>query len=168
MTFVYNDGGRAAAGLSKAKGDCVVRAIAIACGLPYLEVLDGLAETMRAQVRARREKRLATATLDSTRAVIRALYDPGLVRVGELTDRGCRRSVYQPYLESLGWAWTSTMQVGSGCRVHLSREELPSGRLIARLSRHLCAVVDGVPHDLYDPSRGGTRCVYGYFSRSGD
>jgi hypothetical protein len=36
-------------------------------------------------------------------------------------------------------------------------------RDVARLSRHLCAVVDGVVHDTFDPSRDGTRCVYGYW-----
>lgn len=41
--------------------------------------------------------------------------------------------------------------------------ELPSGRLIVAVSRHLCAVIDGVIHDTFDPSRDGTRCVYGYF-----
>ena len=55
------------------------------------------------------------------------------------------------------------MQVGSGCRVHLRREELPKGRLVVRLSRHLTAVIDGVIHDIYNPDRRGTRCVYGYF-----
>jgi hypothetical protein len=24
-------------------------------------------------------------------------------------------------------------------------------------------VIDGVIHDTFDPSRGGTRCVYGYW-----
>ena len=68
------------------------------------------------------------------------------------------------YLDALGWTWTPTMQVGSGCRVHLRADELPAGRLIARCSGHLVAVVDGVIRDTYDPTRGGTRCVYGYWS----
>lgn len=32
------------------------------------------------------------------------------------------------------------------------------------LSRHLCAVIDRTVYDNHDPSRGGTRCVYGYWS----
>ncbi|MGA2164193.1 MAG: hypothetical protein ABSH36_06960, partial [Solirubrobacteraceae bacterium] len=55
------------------------------------------------------------------------------------------------------------MKIGHGCTVHLHAEELPSGRLIVRLSRHMCAVIDGVIHDTHDPSRQGTRCVYGYW-----
>jgi len=48
--------------------------------------------------------------------------------------------------------------------VHLCDEELPSGNLVLRLSRHYCAMRDGVVHDTYDPSRDGTRAVYGYWS----
>jgi hypothetical protein len=42
MEFVYDDGGRAAAGFKGSTGDCVVRAIAIASGKPYREVYDAL------------------------------------------------------------------------------------------------------------------------------
>jgi hypothetical protein len=55
------------------------------------------------------------------------------------------------------------MQIGHGCRVHLRADELPTGRLIVVVSRHLTAVLDGVIHDTFDPSRQGTRCVYGYY-----
>ena len=58
------------------------------------------------------------------------------------------------------------MKIGSGCRVHLRERELPSGRLIVSVSRHMVAVIDGVIHDTHDPSRGGTRCVYGYWQPS--
>ena len=50
------------------------------------------------------------------------------------------------------------------CTVHLRADELPAGRIIASLSRHVVAVIDGVIHDIYDPSRDGTRCVYGYWT----
>jgi hypothetical protein len=72
--------------------------------------------------------------------------------------------VYDRYLVDHGWTWTPTMKIGQGCTVHLRAEELPSGRLIVRVSRHMCAVIDGVIHDTHDPSREGTRCVYGYWS----
>jgi hypothetical protein len=42
MDFVYNDGGRAAAGYKGRAGDCVVRAIAIATQKPYQEVYDAI------------------------------------------------------------------------------------------------------------------------------
>jgi hypothetical protein len=63
----------------------------------------------------------------------------------------------------LGWVWTPTMQIGSGCTVHLRADELPPGRLVVSVSKHLTAVIDGVIHDTHDCSRRGTRCVYGYW-----
>lgn len=59
---------------------------------------------------------------------------------------------------------TPTMAIGSGCKVHLRADELPTGRLVVSVSKHLVAVVDGVVHDTHDPRRGGTRCVYGYWT----
>ena len=43
--------------------------------------------------------------------------------------------------------------------------ELPRGPLIVKVSRHLTAVIDGVLYDTHNCSRGGMRCVYGYFSQ---
>lgn len=87
--------------------------------------------------------------------------------LSDCTRVGVRREIYEPYLAEHGWTWTPTMGVGTGCRVHLVAEELPPGRLIARVTRHLVAVVDGVVRDTNDPSRDGTRCVYGYYRREG-
>lgn len=58
------------------------------------------------------------------------------------------------------------MRIGQGCTVHMRADELPSGRLVVNLSKHSTAVIDGVCHDTYDPSRDGTRCVYGYFVKA--
>ena len=58
------------------------------------------------------------------------------------------------------------MSIGSGCKVHLKADELPSGNIIVALSKHYCAVIDGVIHDTHDCSRNETRCVYGYWSKA--
>ena len=137
MDFVYNDGGRAAAGYKGRAGDCVVRAIAIATQKRYQEVYDAI-NALALAGRTRRGRRSSARS-------------------------GVSRTTYERYLRDLGWEWVATMQLGSGCRVHLRRDELPKGRLVVRLSRHLTAVIDGVIHDLYNPDRRGTRCVYGYF-----
>jgi hypothetical protein len=42
MDFMYNHGGRAAAGYKGRAGDCVVRAIAIATQKPYQQVYDAI------------------------------------------------------------------------------------------------------------------------------
>ncbi len=84
---------------------------------------------------------------------------------GSDSECGVHKKLRKDYLISLGWKWTPTMGIGTGCKVHLRDGELPMGRLIVSVSRHLVAVIDGTIHDTYDCSRNGTRCVYGYFSK---
>lgn len=146
MLFTYNDGGRAAAGFEGKAGDCVTRSIAIATGKPYSEVYDALFESSRDYGDTHRG-----------RVAKRIRERGGSPRQGQF------RVVYQTYLESLGWKWIPTMKIGSGCKVHLNAEELPKGRLLVKVSKHLTAVIDGVVHDTHDCSRDGKRCVYGYF-----
>lgn len=140
-TFMYDDGGRKDAGYKGDAGDCVVRSIAIATGKSYLEVYDAINILAKDERVGRRKKRMSKSS----------------------SRNGVDRKIYQSYLESLGWQWVPTMFIGKGCKVHLRANELPRGRVIVRLSKHLAAVIDGVVHDTYDPSRDGTRCVYGYF-----
>lgn len=149
LRWEYNDGGRSGAGFKGDAGDCVTRSIAIATGLPYLEVYNDLFDRNRSFMmssRTREAKRLRSSTKGAT------------------PRDGVIKTVYKPYLESLGWTWTPTMQIGQGCKVHMRADELPPGRLIVSCSKHLVAVIDGVVHDTHDPSREGTRCVYGYWS----
>lgn len=142
MRFIYNDGGRVASGFSGHAGDCVVRSIAIATCLPYREIYDAINLEAKSERSGKRKRGKSNART------------------------GVFKRTYRKYLESIGWKWTPTMQIGSGCKVHLRAEELPPGRLIVSLSRHLCAVIDGVIHDTHNPAREGTRCVYGYFSKA--
>jgi hypothetical protein len=153
MRWVNDDGGRAAARFKGRTGDCVVRAIAIATGSSYSSVY----------------RSLHRSTL-SDRAVMAKLTAQHGARAREHASprTGVDRRVYDRYLRERGWTWTPTMQVGQGCTVHLRARELPPGRLIVRLSRHMCAVIDGVIHDTFDPSRDETRCVYGYWQPPAD
>ena len=81
---------------------------------------------------------------------------------------GIHRPTMRRIMEALGWHWIPTMKIGEGCRVHLSADELPAGRIIVSLSRHYAAVIDGELHDTHDCSRDGTRCVYGYWRAPGE
>lgn len=133
ITWVQDDGGRAAAGFRGEAQDCVNRAIAIATGLSYMEVRDLIHETAGKAC----------------------------------ANTGVHKSVTRRVMARLGWLWTPTMGVGTGCRVHLHRDELPGGRIMCQVSKHVVAVIDRVVHDVYDPSREGTRCVYGYWQPPG-
>jgi hypothetical protein len=139
IQHVHDDGGRAAAGFRGDTGDCVTRAAAIASGRPYTEVyalVNELAQRERPRDRRSRSGARTGVFKQTTRRVMAAL----------------------------GGQWTPTMEVGSGCRVHLRADELPAGRIVVSLSHHVAAVVDGVLHDTHDCSREGTRCVYGYWT----
>lgn len=140
MNWTFNDGGRAAAGFKGSTRDCVVRAIAIAAQLPYRQVYDEV------NAFAYATERRGTK--------------------GSCSRKGVRISTIRRFLEARGWKWTPTMRIGQGCRVHLRKGELPTGRLIVNVSRHTVAVIDGVIHDNHDCSRGGNRCVYGYWSKA--
>ena len=140
--WIHNDGGRAEAGFRGQTGDCVCRSIAIATQLPYQQVYDDLNALGRSERITKHRKKCS--------------------RSGART--GVHKPTIQRYMSRLGWRWTPTMHIGSGCRVHLRADELPAGRLVVVVSRHQVAVVDGIIHDTHDPTRDGTRCVYGYWS----
>jgi hypothetical protein len=153
MRFGYDDGGRGAAGFKGSAGDCVARAVAIASGRPYAEVYATLCRGAGAE----RKSRGASA------------------RNGIRT----KRKWFKDQMRAMGFAWTPTMLIGSGCKAHLTDGELPAGRLVVAVSRHYTAVIDGVIHDTHDPQREETwhypqpdgttittvnrRCVYGYW-----
>jgi len=141
MQFKYNDGGRKNAGFRGTTGDCVVRAIAIATSKDYIEVYNAINVMAKDERITKRKNKRSNAR------------------------EGVYKQTYNKYLTNLGWKWTACMGIGTGCKVHLKEGELPKGRLITRLSRHLTAVIDGVINDTFDPSRDGTRCVYGYWSK---
>ena len=143
MKYKYNDGGRKEAGWKGMAGDCAVRAITIATGKPYQEVYDAINEMAKSERTGKR------------------------IRGKSSARNGVYKRTFKKYLEGeLGWKWIPTMFIGQGCKVHLKADELPIAkydRMILNLSKHYVAVVDGVVQDLSDPSRGGTRCVYGYW-----
>ncbi len=70
------------------------------------------------------------------------------------------------YLASLYFEWTPFMTKGSGVIVHLKKDELPNGKILASISGQLIAIIDGIHQDIEDKSRNGTRAVYGYYAPS--
>jgi hypothetical protein len=139
LPWLHDDGGRYAAGYRGETGDCACRAIAIAAAMPYQQAYQLINATARDEPR-------------------RAGRRPSSAREGVHTP------LMRLIMRELGWAWHPLMGIGTGCTVHLAAGELPGGRLVTALSRHYAAVIDGTVHDLYDPCRDGTRCVYGFWA----
>jgi hypothetical protein len=141
MNWEYDDGGRKHDGFKGTARDCLARAVSIATEIPYWAVYSGINDV--------------------------AMHErPRVGRPRSSARGGVHSATIRRYIASLGWAWHPTMGIGTGCKVHLRAGEVPmEGRIIVRCSRHITAVVDGVIRDTHDPSRGGTRCVYGYWDR---
>jgi hypothetical protein len=137
LPFEFDDGGRKAAGFVGNAGDCVTRSICIAGNLPYVEVYSHLSALCCNERQSKKR---------SARNGVHV-----------------KRQWFKDYMSKLGWKWISTMGIGTGCHVHLRKYELPMGKLILSVSKHMTAVIDGVIHDTHDPSRNGMRCVYGYW-----
>lgn len=138
MKYQFNDGGRSAAGFKGTAGDCVARAVAIASGRPYAEIYMALAKGTGAQRAGKRGKRPASAR----------------------NGINVTRQWFKDYMRELGFAWTPTMKIGSGCTVHLSDGELPMGRLVVSVSKHYTAVIDGVIQDTHNPSADRGTTIY--------
>ena len=144
MEMIYSDGGRNKY-FKGETGDCVTRAICNATGKDYLDVYNALNELGKSEnVKHHRCGKHSNART------------------------GVFKETIRNYLESIGWEWIPTMQISSGCTVHLKAEELPKGTLIVNVSKHTTCIKDGVLYDTYDCSRDGTRCVYGYYTKESE
>jgi hypothetical protein len=153
--WVKDDGGRQRSEIARGVGrkdkvgDCVTRAISIATGKPYREVHDELTVRAVRHVYAG-DDGCAYTKWARRHGGVRA-FDP---------DHGCHDGAYGPYLESLGWQFTSTKDR----KVRLRADELPRGKLIVSIRRHLVAVVDHVIHDTHDCGGAGRVPVKGYWT----
>jgi hypothetical protein len=166
----HNDGGRSEAGFQGRTGDCVCRSIAIATGKPYVEVYDELRdlgwncwESWNRSYRSNEEYWLTHSDFCDPEEDI-YLSEKEFRQIGFWRDPDDASAISDEealrrettYLKSLGWQYTATNSV--------HWRALPDGRLIVQISGHLVAVIDGVIHDTFDCSRGGTACIEGYWS----
>jgi len=147
------DGGHRAAGMrGKGKKACVPRAIAIALDLDYRETHDALEAAQQEWATTGRTSKAKRRAEGRT-----------------IAKGGVHKPVYEAFLEERGWRHVPLMSVGKQRERNPRFSDLPTtGTIIANVSRHLCAVVDGVIHDTHDPTRGGTRTVYGYWIKGGE
>lgn len=136
MKFVYSDGGRAEAGFKGTTGDCAARALAIVEGMPYKEAYD----LINAYAKKERRKKKSSART------------------------GVWINTYKKVLKDLDYEWVPLASIGKPAP-KLTNESVPFGRVIARLTRHYCAVVDHEIQDNHDPRDNlyGEKAVYGYW-----
>lgn len=139
MKHVYHDGGRAEAGYKPYVNDCACRSIAIATGQPYKDAYDGLNQLAKKERLGKRKKTRSSAR------------------------NGVYMATLKKYMAAIGWQWVAYTKIGVGCTAHLVKDELPAGRLVASLSKHTTAIIDGVIYDTFDPQRDPLRQVYGVF-----
>ena len=122
--FVYDDGGRQAAGFPGRADDSVIRALAIALPLPYKLVRAALAHEMR----------ITSDWPD----------DP---------DGGVPQALMDKCLQELGWRFVLNDQHTRGFPV-LTMRDLPVGRYVIEFrgprAGHVGALVDGEYRDLFD------------------
>ena len=142
MRWVYDDGGRSEAGFKGVTGDCCARAFSIATGKPYKEVYNDINQLAKRERTGKRKSKISNART------------------------GVYRVTAQRLAELYGMKWVSVMGIGTGCTMHMREDELPTGTLVLSLSKHYACVKNGVLHDIYDCSRDGTRCVYGYWVKT--
>ena len=144
MEFIYADGGRSKYFKGKAN-DCVCRAICNATGRDYKEVYDLINQIAKNEKTGKRKTKKSNAR------------------------NGVYKYTEKEIIETLlGWKWIPTMTIGSGCVMHLNQYEVPDGTLIVKVSHHLACVKDKVLYDTFDCTRGGDRCVYGYWIKGNE
>ena len=72
---------------------------------------------------------------------------------------GIYRDDFDVVLRRHGWVWHSAPKF-DGRKARYS--DMPSSRVIARMSRHFAAVIDGVVHDSWDST---DKMIYGYWAK---
>lgn len=76
----------------------------------------------------------------------------------------CRQGIYKEtlteVLERYGWKWHAAPKF-EGRKARST--DMPSGKVIARMSRHFVAVIDGTVYDSFDCTN---KMVYGYWQAS--
>lgn len=130
--FIMSDAGRSESRRAKQGNDCAVRAVALACGLPYDQSYDMLAAEGRDCGRG-----------FHFREYIDSLND------GDHAINGYR----------LTWIPFPAVRGQRRMNPELFARDYAKGRYICRTAKHVYAVIDGAVYDTF--RERGDRCVYG-------
>ena len=124
--YRYNDGGRKEAGYKGHTGDCVVRAMAIVSGRPYLKVYDFVGQGMKAAGFARSGNAYT------------AKYKKG---------KGSPKAAQNKVKQAFGF---QKIKQPKGKKLTYSQAHEKYGNCIVSSTRHVCAIVDGKLQDTFD------------------
>lgn len=81
------------------------------------------------------------------------------IALGKRSARnGVAKDAYEKFLKDHGWVWHKAPKFEGRKAKHY---DMPEGVVIARMAKHLAAVVDGVVHDTWDSTQ---KMVYGYYA----
>ena len=132
--FVQTDGGRRQDTKRRNHGkDCMVRALAVATGVPYAQVYDEL--------------------------VAEGVFSP---KRGGFMDRLVGQLNFADMdFHGFKFQWISFPAVKGKPRMHADKfaEQFPTGTYLLRMGHHICCMADGVLYDMF--SHTDRRCVYG-------
>ena len=132
IEYIYDDGGRKAAGYKGDTGDCAVRAIAIAADADYQHVYKAMCDAMQehgyvASGNAYRQKR----------------KDGGKRKRGQLNGK----QVQQEVMAQFGFR---KVTLGAGERPTYTEAHARYGNCIVSTTRHVCALKGGALRDTFD------------------
>ena len=129
--YIYDDGGRRDAGYKGDTGDCVPRAIAILTGESYKEVYRTMADAMKASGYAASGNAYATAKRKMPKK--RGQKDAKVVQEIVMAKYGLVK-----------------VKLPSGERPTYSEAHAEYGNVLVSTRGHVCAIVDGELHDIFD------------------
>jgi|TARA_R110000824_G_scaffold220949_1_gene408063 uncharacterized protein YdbL (DUF1318 family) len=72
---------------------------------------------------------------------------------------GVHKNIFQNILKKHGWSWHSAPKFTGRKAYHY---DMPPGKVIARMARHYCTVINKEIHDSWDSS---DKMIYGYWAK---
>lgn len=107
---------------------------------------------------------VARAVAIATNRDYKEVYNEIAKLIGYTPRNGVYKKDTKKVMEYFGGTWVSCSGIGTKNKVHLNATEMPlQGCFVCNLSKHVTCIINGVINDTYDPSRDGTRLVYGYW-----
>lgn len=138
MKWIYNDGGRAKTGYTGFTSDCATRAISIVTGKPYISVYEKINEFAKlgSNWRVRNSTAMTGVYVETIKDVLK--------------------------YTSQSWVYVPVKVRATDTLL----DTLPKNGVILVLNSHVCAMIDGVIHDTFNPfAHGNRKILWGFYTR---